>query len=272
MNEFDLYKERMRVRGLTRRDTALQREQRMILDKMRHSLSFHHAIVNDEERDVVIINSDNLNEKMIYALPGEDIANGAYVDWMNQMWLVTEKDYNNEVYTRAKMFQCNYLLKWVDSEHVIHEQWAFIEDGTKYLTGELEDRNFVITRGDSRIAITLQRNEHTAKLGRLDRFLVDDPLSGVMLAYANTKPLKFAGVYGKTKDELEGVVKFVCQEVNSTDDDNFELGIADYYKHFTHETDAEGNPVLRPETPAMSANDPRDSTEGRRDWLSHVPE
>ena len=130
MNGLDLYAERMRVRGATRRDVALQREQRMILDKMRHSLSFHHAIVNDEERDVVIIDSDNLNEKMIYALPGEDIANGAYVDWMNQIWLVTEKDYNNEVYTRAKMFQCNYLLKWVDANHVIHEQWAFVEDGT----------------------------------------------------------------------------------------------------------------------------------------------
>lgn len=131
MNGLDLYAERMRVRGKTRRDVALQREQRMILDKMRHSLSFHHAIVNDEERDVVIIDSDNLNEKMIYAMPGEDIANGAYVDWMNQMWLVTEKDYNSEVYTRAKMFQCNYLLKWVDANHIIHEQWAFVEDGTK---------------------------------------------------------------------------------------------------------------------------------------------
>lgn len=140
------------------------------------------------------------------------------------------------------------------------------------LTGELEDRDLITTRGDSRIAITLQRNEFTAKLDRLDRFLVDDPLSGHMLAYANTKPLKFAGVYGKTKDELEGVVKFVCQEVNSTDDDNFELGIADYYKHFKHETDEDGNPILRPKEPAMSATDPVDHTSGRRDWLSHVPE
>lgn len=129
MNGLDLYEERMRVRGRTRRDTALQREQRMILDKMRHSLSYHHALVDDEERDVVIINSDNLDTKMIYALPGEDIRHGAYVDWMNQMWLVIEKDYNTEVYTKAKMQQCNYLLKWVDENHVIHEQWAVIEDG-----------------------------------------------------------------------------------------------------------------------------------------------
>lgn len=271
MNGLDLYEERMRVRGRTRRDTALQREQRMILDKMRHSLSYHHALVDDEERDVVIINSDNLDTKMIYALPGENIRHGAYVDWMNQMWLVIEKDYNTEVYTKAKMQQCNYLLKWVDENHVIHEQWAVIEDGTKYLTGEYEDRNFVITRGDSRIAIALQRNEYTAKLGRTDRFLVDDPLSGTMLAYTNSKPLKFAGVYGKTAEELNGVVKFVCQEVNTTDDDNQELGIADYYKHFLHETAPDGSPILRPEVPGISVTPTGDEPAGRREWLKNVP-
>lgn len=140
------------------------------------------------------------------------------------------------------------------------------------LTGEYEDRNFVITRGDSRIAIALQRNEFTAKLGRTDRFLVDDPLSGTMLAYTNSKPLKFAGVYGKTTEELNGVVKFVCQEVNTTDDDNQVLGIADYYKHFTHETDEDGNPILRDPYQSMSTTDPHDPATGRRDWLSHVSE
>lgn len=267
MDKWDIYEERMRVRGRTRRQTALQREQRMITDKIRHSLSFHHALVDGVDRDVAIINSDNLDEKMIYALPGEDIRHGAYVDWMDQMWLVIEKDYNTEVYTKAKMQQCNYLLKWVDDDHTIHEQWCIVEDGTKYLTGEYEDRNFVITRGDSRIAITLPRNEYTAKLGRLHRFLVDDPLSSVMLAYALTKPLKFSGVYGKTEEELNGVLKFVLQEVNTTDDDNQELGIADYYKHYLHETDIEGNPVLRPETPAPTYNDPNAEQNGRRQWL-----
>lgn len=131
MNGWDTYVERMRVRGATRRSTALQREQRELTNKLQHSLSFHHAVVDGEEREVAIINSDNLDTKMIYALPGEDIRHGAYVDWMDQMWLVIEKDYNTEVYTKAKMQQCNYLLKWVDDEHVIHEQWCVVEDGTK---------------------------------------------------------------------------------------------------------------------------------------------
>ncbi len=248
MDMWDAYQARADVRGNTRRETALRREQRMLADKLRHSLSFHHAIVDDEDRDVAIINTDNLETKFIYALPGEDIRHGAYVQWMDNHWLVVEKDYNTEVYTRAKMTQCNHLLKWVDDDDVIHEQWCIVEDGTKYLTGEYEDRQFIVTRGDSRIAVTIARNRDTAKLGRLNRFLIDDHESGHMLAYALTKPLKFSSVYNDN-----GVYKFVLQEVNTTDDDNQELGIADYYKHFSG--------------PVMPIAPPDGGGSGRRNWL-----
>lgn len=259
MNEiWERYEERMKARGLTRRETALTREQRTLRDKLRHSLSFHSAIVDDEERNVAIINTDNLDTKFIYGLPGEDIRHGAYVEWMDNHWLVIEKDYNTEVYTKAKMQQCNYLLKWVDDADVIHEQWCIVEDGTKYLTGEYEDRQFIVTRGDSRIAITIARNEHTAKLGRENRFLIDDHESGHMLAYALTKPLKFSSVYNDN-----GVYKFVMQEVNTTDNDNQDLGIADYWKHFRRGTPEDEAPVpLDPEPLPPTAE-----SGGRRNWL-----
>lgn len=95
------------------------------------------------------------------------------------------------------------------------------------LTGEYEDRNFVVTRGDSRIALTIARNQFTVKFNRKDRFLIDDPESDHKLAYLLTKPLKLGATFNN-----KGVFKFVLQEVTATDDDNHELGIADYYKHF----------------------------------------
>jgi hypothetical protein len=277
MGEWDVYQNRMGVRGNTRRVSHLNREIQSIESHLPDNLSYTEAVIyapeycfNVPEDDasqyaqrmnVAVINSDNLNEKMIMAMPGEEIENGSLVHWMDQYWIISEQDANNTVYRRSKMLQCNYLLKWIDAEHHIYTQWVAVEDGTKYLTGEYEDRSFVVTRGDSRIAITIARNAHTAKLGRLDRFLIDDELSLHKLAYALTKPLKFAGVYGG-----KGVYKFVLQEVNTTDDDNQELGIADYYKHFTHETDADGNPVLRTET-ATSPADPREGTTERGKWM-----
>lgn len=100
------------------------------------------------------------------------------------------------------------------------------------LTGELEDRHFVVTRGDARIAIQIARNEYTVKLGRYSRFLVDDPDTPHKMSFTLTKPLKVGMPYNQ-----QGVFKFVLQETTATKDDNHELGIADYYKHFPRPND-----------------------------------
>lgn len=179
-------------------------------------------------QNVAVINSDNLNEKKLLSLPGDDIRLGTLVHWMDEYWLVVERDANTTVYTRTKMMQCNHLLKWIDEESKsIMTQWSIVEDGTKYLTGELEDRNFVTTRGDSRISLQLSKNRYTSAFGRQNRFLIDDPDSHHKLSYILTKPLKMDYLSGGSS-----VYKFVLQEVTATEDDNHELGVADYYKYF----------------------------------------
>lgn len=99
------------------------------------------------------------------------------------------------------------------------------------LTGEYEDKDYAMARGDSRISVQISRDADTAKFNRTMRFLIDDPLSSHPLAYTLSKPLKLGWHYASDKD-YEGVYKFVLQEVETTDDDNQELMIADYYKHF----------------------------------------
>lgn len=236
MNGWGLYEARMSIKGETKRQEHLNRERRYQDRKIRDSLSFHTALVDDVEREVAIINTDNLNTKFIYSMPGEDIIAGSMVSWADNHWLVTERDANTEVYTRAKMIQCNFLLKWVDPDKVIHEQWCIIEDGTKYLTGEYEDHDIIVTRGDSRISMTIAKNEYTTRFDRKSRFLIDDPESTHMIAYGLTKPLKLGSVYNG-----DGVFKFVLQEINTTDLDNQELGIADYYAYFPKNASAENS-------------------------------
>lgn len=236
MGIWDTYTNKMSARGGNKHDAVLKREARMIGTKIGDNLSYHTVAIDGVAQDVAIINSDNLDEKTIISLPGEYIGHGGLVHWMDNYWLITERDANITVYTRAKMVQCNHLLKWVSDDNVIHEQWCIIEDGTKYLTGEYEDRNFVVTRGDSRIAMIIARNEHTVKFNRENRFLIDDTDSEHKLAYLLTKPLKLGNTYNGN-----GVFKFVLQEVTATDDDNHRLGIADYFKHFPKHTVVDGN-------------------------------
>lgn len=230
MSVWDTYNNRITAHGGNKRNATLLRESRMLKLNIPDSLSYHSVFIDGISQDVAIINTDNLNEKYIFSLPGENIKHGGLVSWKDNFWLITERDANDTVYTRAKMLQCNHLLRWVDEDGIVREQWCVIEDGTKYLTGEYEDRNFVVTRGDSRIAMTIARNDDTIKFARDMRFLIDDPDSQHKLAYLLTKPLKLGGTYNGC-----GVFKFVLQEVTSTEDDNHFLGIADYYKYYPRE-------------------------------------
>jgi len=244
----DEYRRRIESRGRTKREASLIREKRMLNLRVPENLSYHTVTIDDVSQDVAIVNSDNLNEKYIYSLPDQELVLGGLVFWKDNYWLINECDANDTVYTRGKLLQCNHLLKWIDKQGEIHEQWCAVEDGTKYLTGEYEDRLYIAARGDTRIAITIARNEFTAKLAREQRFLIDDPQSNLKLAYLLSKPLKVPLVYNG-----RGVFKFVLQEVVTTDDDNQELGIADYYKYF-------------PKDPGLSNDTPSDDT-GKRVWL-----
>ena len=273
MDARNVYEERIRTHGGNKRNAALQRELRYIDMHLPDNLSYTTVTVypaeygyniTDKEmashafkQDVSIINSDNLNEKSMISMPGEDIELGALIFWMGNHWLVTERDANTTVYTKTKLLQCNHLLRWLNRTNdgvEIMEQWSVVEDGTKYLTGELEDRNFVTTRGDSRISLQLSRNKYTVALNRENRFLIDDPDSPHKLSYQLTKPLKRGLVYNE-----QGTMKFVLQEVTATGDDNHELGIADYYKYFPRESDGENT--------SDDSGSQGDGTSGRRVWL-----
>lgn len=225
--------------GETKREAALNREVRFLNAKIPGSLSYKNIIVYSPEntynistdkaieQNAAIIDTDNLEEKFIMTLPGESLIEGSLVYWNENFWLVAQRDADDTVYTRTSIIQCNHLLRWIGENNQIMEQWCIVEDGTKYLTGEMEDRQFIITRGDSRIAVTISRNSETVRFDRNRRFLIDDPQSPHKLAYTLSKPLKIGRVYNQ-----QGIFKFVMQEVTATADDNHELGIAEYYKHF----------------------------------------
>lgn len=228
------YLDRIRAKGGTRRGTALRREQTLLADKAIHSLSFHTLTIDGEERNMTVINTDNLDTKRLVSQPGEDIPHGGIVEWMDNHWLITEKDANNEVYTRAVMRQCNYLLRWVSADREVVERWCIVEDGTKYLTGEFGDRNFVLNRGDARAYLYLPRDDETVRLNRQNRFLVDDYGSPNVLAYRLTKPFKLGGSYNQN-----GILSFVMAECNTEETDDLENHIANYYQYFPRETDGD---------------------------------
>ena len=142
MNAWDLYSKRLEVRGVTKREELYKREVRNLRNKLPESLSYKTLDVYEQDstynistktpkqQNIAVIDSDNLDEKYLYSMPEEDIENGAVIHWQGCYWIVTERDANMDVYVRAKMTQCNFLLHWIDNGQIM-EQWCLIEDGTK---------------------------------------------------------------------------------------------------------------------------------------------
>lgn len=249
MNYWDTYCARNTIDGVTARDRARNNLSARLTRQIPSNLSYHNVDIDGEERNIVILNSDNLNQKTLCSLPGEDIRHGALVEWMDHRWIVTERDANTEIYTKCIMLMCNYLLKWINSKGEIVERWCIVEDGTRYLTGEYSDAFFVATRGDSRIAVTIQKDEETVNLGRDARFIIDDYGCSEPLAYRLTKPFKLNGNF-----DDNGVYTFVMTECNTERDDNTELHIADYYKHFPRPDEDQSTDELNNTSSGISSN------------------
>lgn len=219
-----------RTGGTDQRDMILRKEQEYIRRKLPRSLSYKTLLVNGKEQNMAVISSDNLDTKTICAMPNEDFPHGGLVYWMDNYWLITGKDVDTEVYARGTMRQCNHLLKWVDDSGEIMERWCIVEDGTKYLTGEYGDNDYIVTRGDARATMIIARDEKTARFTRKNRFIIDDSESPIPLAYRLTKPFKLGGSYNG-----KGIISYVLTECNTEDSDNLELRIANYYDHFPRE-------------------------------------
>ena len=235
MGVWDVYGARIAAKGGTKRESTIIREKRRINTHLVDNPSYQECIVDGVDRVCGIINSDNYNEKTIISMPDEDLRHGALVEWMDNKWLIIDRDPNTTMYTKCTMKQCNYFLKWVDLEGNVCGQWAIISDGTKYLTGELEDRDFIATRGDTRLSVVVSRTEETLKLDRTTRFIIDDPECHEHLAYVLTKPLRMGSTYNG-----DGVFNFVVQEVETTDNDDLELLVADYYKYHPRPSTPDG--------------------------------
>ena len=259
MSAWDTYLSRLSARGKDRRSTALQRERRFLTKRLSANLSYHHVIVDGIDQELAVINSDDFTQKVLCSLPGDCLPHGGLVEWMDSHWLITELDVGNEVYSKGIMRRCNYQLRWVANDGNIIERWCIVEDGTKYLTGEYGDNNYVLTRGDTRIAVTLPNDEYTIQLNRKNRFLIDHLNSPNILAYELTKPFKLGNSYGD-----DGVLCYVMQECNTEDGDNFELRIANYYDRFPTESGKDGQSENMQDT--TSVGDVSHDSSGKR-WF-----
>lgn len=131
------------------------------------------VLVNGNPMQVMIIKDTdgNVNKKKIKTRHNDIIKLGDYVEWNDQIWMVSLLDPDDKTWNRGYMYLCTILLRWIDISGEIIERWVCAEDYTKYSMGETGNNNIVV--GDYQYGITLPVDDDTKKLKRGNRFVID---------------------------------------------------------------------------------------------------
>lgn len=171
MADFDAYKARVNQRGDTERARTLYYEKEYLKKLAINSLSCKPCEVDGVEQSLIIDDGTLPYYKDIKSLPDEYFDAGNLVKFTNSMWLIVSCDWDKEVYTYGKMQQCNYLLKWQNSDAQTIECWSVILSASKYNNGE--KYNNIIVVGSNQLMAYLPLNEETKKLAANKRLLID---------------------------------------------------------------------------------------------------
>ncbi len=70
---------------------------------------------------------------------------GNYIFYENEYWLVNGRPGHNKIYEKATLIECQYLLKWQNSNGDINERWINLTSASKYDVGENAGKTIILT-------------------------------------------------------------------------------------------------------------------------------
>lgn len=157
----------------SKQETDLYLLNRHVDECFADTIDYHVVKRNGEPFELLIIKDTDGNtfKKKIKAKHSTPFNLGDYIEWNNQIWLVTLIDPNEKTYHSGYMYLCTVPLRWQNSDGKIIERYAYSEDFTKYSSGTTG--NNTITIGDNQYGLTLPIDSETRKLHRDMRFPID---------------------------------------------------------------------------------------------------
>lgn len=157
----------------SKQETDLYLLNRHVDECFADTIDYHVVKRNGEPFELLIIKDTDGNtfKKKIKSKHSTPFNLGDYIEWNNQIWLVTLLDTDDKTYHSGYMYLCTVPLRWQNSEGKIIERFAYSEDFTKYSNGTTG--NNTITIGDNQYGLTLPIDSETRKLTRDIRFPID---------------------------------------------------------------------------------------------------
>lgn len=157
----------------SKQETDLYLLNRHVDECFADTIDYHVVKRNGEPFELLIIKDTDGNtfKKKIKSKNSDPFNLGDYIEWNNQIWLVTLLDTDDKTYHSGYMYLCTVPLRWQNSDGKIIERFAYSEDFTKYSNGTIG--NNTITIGDNQYGLTFPIDSETKKLTRDMRFPID---------------------------------------------------------------------------------------------------
>ncbi len=156
-----------------RRERELAKVNRDLSKHFEDTFDTENVLLNGKPFSLMIVKDTDNNtfKKKIKSAHEYKFNLGDYVQWNNQIWIVTLVDPDEKTWNRGYMYLCTIPLRWQNSNGEIVERYGYSEDFTKYSSGKTGNNN--ITIGDNQYGITVPIDNETKMLERDTRFVID---------------------------------------------------------------------------------------------------
>lgn len=164
--------------------------------------------------DIRPVDDRIVDDKKFLFSPDVTVEHGYLMKYKNSWWICIVKETNTvDSHIATRFRPCNYLLKWMDDFGIIRQEWTVVSNKTLYSDGVRSTDLSVIP--NQKMHVMFQLNENTRNLVRDKRLMI------------------LNDTYKITNIDrtIIGMTQFILTETQMNDNDNIELGIADYIQN-----------------------------------------
>lgn len=182
----------------------------------------HNTTRNNVPQDFIFTPTKDKNVCGIKPRPGEALNIGDIIYWNTLHWLVTDKNFQDEIYNSGTITRCNRTIRWQNPITLeIVERWCFC---SKPYTSNIDEGN-VISTLKGKYDIQLPYDSETIQVG-VDKRLMLDIVGGKPMVYKLAFPDANTNKY---QDIDGGFIEWtVVSDTYVQERDNVELMICDY--------------------------------------------
>ena len=242
MSEYrDLYLKKMNRMGSTRYERGLATKQREFVRYFENALNKETCYIDSVETKAIFqdhsqSNNKDLSDDKYVIIPNETKASiGSYINWRNSDWLVfTEEEKTIPTHQQMKVKEVNWNIRWVEDGKVVNDGkgWgAYVQNQTLYTLG-VSFSGDLASIINGKMMMYVQNNKDTARIKIGYRIFVGSSVYKILFADTISR---------------NGLINLLMEEDTIYENDNKELGIADYWNRINvtdDEKDIEDTPII----------------------------